>query len=412
MGANRVDYEMNFPSDDQLLGTEDFLLMNPGNPELTEISDLTALAEQTVYKIFEEMNLVSNRRRYVHYFINGNQRSTTPQRAGSFIFEDAQQPSSEMINEWFPDNTGGDLYKVEDWFEFDRNGYDLLANNDADLMRRTILINGQQTLTLTPYRYMFRKRRVGPGTSANNYAQLFSLIDAVSPADNPNSATIDPVAFGAVADWEYWMHVFAIQLTVGNWDSYGWERGKNDYIYNAGGRFYQMTWDVDYCMGLGRPANEPLFASNDPRVLAMFNTPAIVRAYWRSFEELVNGPFRNENLDPFIDTRASVLTANGVDIDLTAVASIKTFIGERRAFLMGQLGTVAAPFTAQGTVVAGADTNLFVVNGTAPVTVKDITVNGAVYPVVWTSVTNFTLRLVLNPDLNQFQIQGLDRHVH
>lgn len=407
-GANRVDYEMNFPEDDSMLGATDFLLNNPGNPTLATLSDLSAVAEHTVFKVFEDMHLPHNRRRFIHWFVNGSQRSTTAQREGNFIFEDVQQPSSDMTEQFFP-GQGGQLFKVDDWFEFERNGFDIHANNDADLARRTVILDGVATLTPGPYRFMFRKRAIG-ATSANDYSQIFELIDAASPPEDPDSLTIDPVVFGEVADWEQWMRVFAIQRAVGNWDSYGWERGKNDYLFRpGGGLFLHMPWDIDYSMGLGRPANEPLFASNDPRVRAMFNTPAIVRAYWRSFEELVNGPFSNENLDPFIDTRVGTLLDNLVDVDLEAVDGIKTYIGERRAFIQSQLATVQTEFTVDGPASLTISSNLVVFTGTAPVGVKSITVNGEVYPVTWTSVTNFMLRLIVYPGMNQFTLEGLDR---
>jgi hypothetical protein len=41
--------------------------------------------------------------------------------------------------------------------------------------------------------------------------------------------------------------------------------------------------------------------------------------------------------------------------------------------------------------------------------VKQITLNGAVYPVAWTSSTSFFVRVVLNPGLNDISLQGLDR---
>src|SRR5436190_2020259 len=236
-GTNRVDYVMNFPEDDSLLGTTDFVLNNPGNPEINIISDLSAMAEQTVNKIIDGMGpgLVHNHRRYIHLFVNGSQRSTIPgQREGNFIFEDSQQPNGDMISQWFPNDAGGQLFKVEDWFEFENDGFQIEANNDADLTRRTILLPspgtpasaGSPTLLPTlvpaPYRFMFRKRSVNIGSSANDYSQIFALIDAVSPADCPPpcgpTQLVDPVAFSTVADWEEWMRFLAVQRTVGNWD--------------------------------------------------------------------------------------------------------------------------------------------------------------------------------------------------
>lgn len=407
-GPLRVDYEMNFPDDEPLLGATDFVLNNSGNPDRFVVSDTSALAEQTVYRIFEGLGLVHNHRRYFHMFVNGSQRSKAYEREGNFIFEDSQQPNGDMIAQWFPDGGAGQLYKVEDWFEFERNGFDISAFDDADLVRHTRLIDGVETFLPGPYRFKFRKRSVGVGNSANDYSLIYSLIDAVSPAENPNSATLDPDVLAASVNWEAWMRHFAVQRAVGNWDSYGWERGKNDYLINTGAGFVHMPWDIDYSLGLGRPATEPLFGTSDPRLAVMYGNPAIQRAYWRAFEDLVNGPFRSEVVDPFLDVRAAVLVANNVDIDLDAVARIKTYVSERRAYIQGQLATVTATFGVQGSTNYSTDDNLLTLTGSAPVAVKTITLNGLAYPVTWTSVTNFLLRVVVNPGMNDLVFQAFD----
>lgn len=409
-GPNRVDYEMNFPGDDPLLGATDFVLNNPGNPDILITSDLSALAEQTVYRVMGLMGLIENHRRYIHFFVNGNQRSSTTQREGNFIFEDSQQPNGDMIAQWFPEDAGGQLFKVDDWFEFEDNGFDIAANNDADLTRRTILLDGQPTLVPAPYRFMFRKRSVSVGSSANDYSPIFALVDAASPADNPTNSTVDPAALGAVADWEQWMRVMAIQRAVGNWDSYGWRRGKNDYWYKpASGPFRRMTWDIDYSMGLGGRWDEPLFESNDPRVVAMFNTPELVRAYWRGFADLVAGPFTSGMLEPFIESRSAALVANDINIDLAAVEAIKTYIGQRQVFLQAQLLTVTVPFAVLGPTAFETTNNLLVITGTAPVNVTQVLLNGVVYPVTWINPTNFVLRVGLASGVNDFVLTAQDR---
>lgn len=407
-GPNRVDYEMNFPDDDPLLGATDFVLNNAGNPDISTITDLSAVAEQTVYKIFEGLGVVHNHRRYIHFFVNGSQRSKAYERDGNFIFEDSQQPNGDMIEQWFPNDGGGQIFKVEDWFEFDPNGFDIRANNDADLARRTTNIDGVETFQPGPYRFMFRKRSIGVGNSANDYSLIYRLIDAVSPPENPNSATVDPDVVGAFVNWEAWMRHFAVQRAVGNWDSYGWERGKNDYLYSTAAGFVHMPWDIDYSLGLGRGPTEPLFASNDPRITAMFNTPAIVRAYWRAFDDLVAGAFSNETLDPFIDARVEALLANDIDIDLDAVANIKAYIGARQAYLQTQLQTVAAPFAVDGPAAFSTTNNLIILTGTAPVSVKTVQLNGIDYPVTWTSATNFLIRVVVEPGFNNLVFTGVD----
>lgn len=409
-GPLRVDYVMNFPEDEPLLGSRDFVLNNPGNPDRFTVSDLSAINERTAYKIFEGMGLPFNNRRFIHFFVNGSQRSTCYERSGNFIFEDSQQPNGDMIEQWFPDDSVGQLFKVEDWFEFERDGFNVNAYNDADLARRTTMINGRPTFMPGTYRFQFRKRSVNVGNSANDFAPIYALIDAVSPASNPTNNVIDVDAFSAVADWETWMRHFATQRAVGNFDTYGWERGKNDYLYfGATNGSVHMPWDVDYALGLGKPANEPLFASNDPRVLAMFNTPAILRAYWRAFNDLVNGPLNNAVLDPFMDARVQALTNNNINIDLDAVAVIKSYIAARRAYLQSQLATVAVPFAIHGPASFSTSDNLLFITGTAPVGVKTITLNGLTYPMTWTTATSFQVRVVLHAGLNTFTLNGYDR---
>lgn len=408
-GPLRVDYVMNFPDDDPFLGSTDFVLNNPGNPDQYTISDQSAVSEHVVYKIFEGLGLPNNHRRYIHFFVNGSQRSKAYERAGNFIFEDSQQPNGDMVAEWFPNDAGGQLFKVEDWFEFADNGFDVTAYNDADLSRRTIALNGQQTFVPAPYRFMFRKRSVGVGNSANDYSTIYALIDAASPAENPTNSMMDPDVFAAAADYEAWMRHFAVHRTIGNFDSYGWMRGKNDYLYRTANGFAHMPWDVDYALGLGRGPYEPLFETTDPRVAAMFNTPIIVRAYWRAFYDLVNGPFSNAYLDPFIDSRVNALLANNIDIDLNAVTNIKAYIYERQAFLQNELATVDVPFAVDAPAFFETETNFLVLTGTAPVGVKTITLNGVAYPMTWTSPTHFVMRFALHSGYNTYTLQGFDR---
>lgn len=407
-GAQRCDYALDFPSDDPMLGANGFVVNNSGNPSNTTTSDLSAQAEQTSVIIFREIGLHYNYRRYIHVFVNGSQRSTSANVSGNFIFEDSQQPNADAIDEWFHDDTDGDFFKIEDWFEFPDNGYDFSSNNDADLTRR--LIPGTTQLSTAPYRFMFRKRAVGPGESASDYASFFKIVDAASPPANPGGP-IDFASLDAIVNWEQWMRIFAVQRAVGNWDSYGWERGKNDYLYKpVNGRFEQMPWDIDFTMGVGgRPASQDLFgAVSDPRVSAMRNEPLIMRAYWRGFYDIVNGPLNSAFLDPILDAKQAALRANNVTVDSGTLGTIKSYIAARRQFLLDQLAANSAPFAVSGNATFSTSNNLVVLTGTAPFEVNTINVNGTPYPVKWTTATTWNIFLAVGPGLNVLNIQGYD----
>src|SRR5439155_26828931 len=220
-------------------------------------TDTSAQSEQSSYIIFNEIGIHYNHRRYMHMFVNGIQRSKNPLTAtANFIFEDAQQPNGDVVEEWYPDDSDGQLFKIEDWFEFDDAGQGF-SNNDADLSRRTILLNGVPTLTIAPYRFMFRRRAVTAGESANDYTHFFSMVNTVTPTGSSTSGFLDPItdvaAVNSKINLEQWMRIIAVQHTIGNWDSYGYERGKNCYSYRGqqGGRFELLTWDIDFTMGIG-----------------------------------------------------------------------------------------------------------------------------------------------------------------
>ncbi|HXJ73506.1 MAG TPA: lamin tail domain-containing protein, partial [Candidatus Dormibacteraeota bacterium] len=322
--GSRVDYVCNFPEDDRFLGATDTVLATTGNPESNHGTDNSAQTEQASYIIFREMGLQYNHRRWIHLFINGNERSMGDNlnpsgQLVSWVMEDTQQPNADMVEEWFPDDSDGELFKIEDWFEFTDAGT-RGPNEDADLGRRENVINGKTVLNPAPYRFMWRKRAVNSGESANDFRSISELINTVSPTatytELSNLPIPDPAAFDRLADVEEWMRIFSVQHAVGNWDSYGYERGKNAYTYKPkGGRFVQWTWDIDFTMGVGgNGATTSVYSlggDGDRRVEGMWGTPVIRRMYWRAFEDMMNGPWNNSYMDPILDAKAAALAAHG-----------------------------------------------------------------------------------------------------
>ncbi len=410
----RVDYVMNFPDDDQLLGTTDFVINNVGNPSGNTSSDTSGLAEQTSYEIFKGINIHYNYRRYIHYFVNGQQRSITGNRVGNFIMEDSQQPNGDVIEQWWPEDSEGQLYKIEDWFEFNDAGT-AQHNNDAQLTRRTTTFNGVTTLKLAPYRFMWRKRSVSASESANNYTNLLTMVDIVSPVSNPGMSPLSDAVvkqFAQIADFEQWMRIFAVQHTVGNWDCYGYNRGKNAYTYRPNfGRFAQMTWDIDFTMGVGGDgATTGLFnVSTEPRVAAMYATPEIVRASWRAYQDIVNGPLSVAHMFPLIDARSAAFAANNVNHDLNTVTTVKNFLTARQSYIQSQLAGVGGTWNLAANNITSSS-NLVFVTGTAPINVKFIEFNGVFYPIEWTTTTGWRVRLPMSlAGNNIFNVQAYDR---
>jgi hypothetical protein len=414
MGGNRVDYVFNFPEDDLMLGQTDFVINTVGNPSGATASDGSAQSEQTSYIIFREMDIHYNYRRYVHMFVNGDRRSLNG--GVPFIMEDSQQPNGDVVKEWWPDDSEGQLYKIEDRFEYNDAGDSHGGNEgNAQLTRQMSLYNGVSQLKLAHYRFMWRKRSVSSADSASDYTNLFAVVDIVSPTTN---STVDPLPdyivkqLNQVVDLEQWMRIFAVQHTVGNWDSYGYRRGKNAYTYRPNrGKFAQMTWDIDFTMGVGGDGTgQNLFdvGAKEPRIDAMFRTPEIRRMYWRAFQDIINGPLNNSYLDPILDAKAAAHAANGVQYQVGVVGTIKSYITGRRAYILSQIPSAAFNITSATNFTTGS--NIVTLTGTAPINVKFFEINGIPYPVTWTSETNWSLRIPMGvAGSNYFVLQGFDR---
>ncbi|HWQ90658.1 MAG TPA: lamin tail domain-containing protein, partial [Clostridia bacterium] len=163
--GNACDYEVNFQKDDALLGVTDFVLGTIGNLN----SDPSFQAERTAYWISRQLGAPYLHRRYVRLFFNGQLRSQ--------VYEDCQQPNSDVVSGFFPEDDAGDLFKIEDWFEFDDTGDNRLGNIDATLGNFTTTGGAKKTAR---YRWNWRAR--ARGSLPSDFTNLFTLVDAVNAA--------------------------------------------------------------------------------------------------------------------------------------------------------------------------------------------------------------------------------------
>ena len=105
VGAS-CDYDMGFPADDPFLGETDINLFRPGNGG----GDGTGQAEIHGYWFGSQFGIPFLYCRPVFVIVNGQRRET--------VFLDAQQPNGDFVRQWYPDDSGGDLHKVQFGFEF------------------------------------------------------------------------------------------------------------------------------------------------------------------------------------------------------------------------------------------------------------------------------------------------------
>ncbi len=387
-GSIGGDYIFSFPPDDPFLGAEDIAFVTVGNLG----SDDALQREQAAFWTLEKMGVPNLHRRFCHFYNNGNRQGT--------IYEDTEEPDGDYARAWTPDYGKGDLHKIEDWFEFDDSASSF-SNVDATLQKFTTTGGA---LKLARYRWDWRLR--SPKDSASNYTNLFALVEAANREDAAYTEQVENQV-----DIEEWMRVFAVEHAVGNWDAYGYNRGKNMYAYKPGdGRWIMMPWDIDFVLGSSSDGTSTdVFGVNDPVISRMYNHPPFQRAYWRAFRDIVSGPFVADNMGPILDQRYQTLIANGIS-PVANPTSIKSWVAQRKTYLESRLKSVDSAFaiTSNSGNDYSTSKSLITLTGTAPIDVKTIEINGVTYPVTWTGLNTWSLNFPLSQSANHLAITGLD----
>ena len=418
--ATLCGYTFSFPADDLFLNTDEILLDWPTR-------DLTAQREQLSYWMAAQVGLPFNYRRHVRLYVNGVGAASRPQvyGNGTQIYEDLQTPGSDFLESWFPEGES-DLYKIQAW----RRDYKFPArpspNGESYYGALQSFIDQAGRQHLARHRWTWRKRAIKE--SANEYSTLFNLIAVGNATSSPNYFS----AVDSFMNVEQWMRVLAWERVIGNLDSYGNRTGQNMYgVKPPGKRWQLLPFDSDLCFGadpggsedptsdlFGISPSAPPTDSGVPDPVAITRlrdgSPAGRRAYWRAFQDFVNGPMQPSNYLAEANAKYSALLANGVVQDngtpVSNPSPVSSWIDQRRAYIQSQLNSVATSF-AVATPPGNHTTNrnLVTLTGTAPVDVQTIAINGIEANVNWTSATAWSLQVVLTNGANPIAIDGLDR---
>lgn len=378
-------YVFNLPEDDAFLNETELNLDGLEQPG----RDNTMQRERMSFWIANQLDIPFSHQRYIHLYVNGQKRGT--------VFTDSQQPNGDYISSWFPQHDEGDIYKIDDWFEFD-DSVNREFNVDATLQNFTTTGGVKKQAR---YRWSWEKKSLR-GID-DDYSSLFDLVDAL----NSPSQSRPP---HSIIDEDEWMRAFATRHIVGDWDGYGYNRGKNTFSFKPDAGLWQMLlWDLDFSLGGGSDGpTTSMFnrIGHDTGLSYIYNDPVFVRAYYRAMLDAVNGPLLAANIDPVMDANYRVFQLNGLST-ISAPTAVKSWVQQRRSYLVSQLNNVAANFDVLGNNYS-TNRNLVTLAGTAPVSVKTIRINGVAYPVTWTSNTRWQASVPVSQQTNPFVVEGFD----
>ena len=292
-----------------------------------EGGDRGPLQERASYWFYKQMGLQFSMQEYVRLIMNGQTAN---------IYEDVQKIDGDYIDKWFPGDTDGYIHKIDDYFEYSANGTGF-TNWDEGLK-----YDSSHPLLKETYRWGFEKRS---HRENDNWDHIFDF--AVAMNTNSSRSTYEQ-KIESVIHPEHFARVLAIRHAVGDWDSYGYRRGKNNYFYYAlpECKWYLLPWDIDFTLGSGDGASTNVFSMNSgqfPEVYQFVNYPKYRQMYLDALAELVNGLWQTSygtsnpptEFDKFLDDAANALIADGQGSGRRD--GIKDFVRNRRNYILTQI---------------------------------------------------------------------------
>lgn len=385
--SGRASFRVKFASDDPFLDNDELNI-----DSLERDRDPTMQRERAAYQIAEQLGLPYSYQRYIYLSFNG--------MPYTYVFADVMHIEKDYLEMWF-DDEDGELVKIDDWPEFKNfTG----GENDGFVKRDASLENFTTTGGVKKrarYRWNWNNAPKG-GSPYDTLANILRLVDAANITNNGYTAAIE-----AVADVPQWMRVIALRHIIGDWDSFGYGRGKNMSMYlPPGGTWQLIPWDMDFALGAngGDSSSADLFAVEDtmPAVKRMTEHPPFRRYYWQALNDAVQGPLLAARVDPAMDEFYARLSADGVSV--SSASDPKSWASARRTYMVNQLN----PMTNFALAIWNVSTNQNAVtlSGVAPIQMYSFTFNGVEYHPVWTTPTNWSVTLALTSGTTTITVAG------
>ena len=243
------------------------------------------------------------------------------------------------------------------------------------------------------YNFMIKNHR-----EADDYTSFIALVKAWSlPANNP---ALDAQT-RQLMDLNQWMRAYALVSLCSVGDMYTFGNNHNFFTYQrpSDGRFVYFPWDMDFAFSRG--ASGALVG--DQNLGKIVNLPGNLRLMYAHMLDIIGVSFNTAYMTYWTDHYDNFAPGQSY------AGSLST-IGARVPFVQSQIaaGGGNSPFAVTGTNVITTSNNLITLAGTAPVQVQRITINGRDYPVTWSSISAWTLRVPVSNPTNTLLVEAFD----
>jgi hypothetical protein len=376
---------------------------------------------------------VDARERISHYLIRQQNQGSVPvpyaedfvlvrwqvNDATSGVREHYWVPDGDFVSLWFPGDDDGDFFEMDDRFLFNDAG-GRAGNADARVLYPPPYgTNDSNGDNKENYRY-FHGLRAKNG--ADEYANFIAWAKVMDPS-RTNDATFDQQIWDYM-NVEEMLRMWAVEMNIDDWDSWGLSRGKNCYLYRGelDGRFNLIAWDLELTFGNTGSFNIPLSPTDNfspggfGEVNRLMNRPKIRRMYYSILDEMVNGPDRWFHSDHLGDYAARL---QALGMTNTGIAAPGGFIDQRAAIVQQRLQAAVYPqvrlvITTNGGNNFSTAQSAVSLQGTAPAEISEMLIvngsdDGTIYSPAYSNMTSWTIAgIPLLPGANALTVIGMD----
>jgi len=353
-------YVVKLPRENELQGYKKFKLDNRGS----EIN------ERVVYYLIRSNNNFGRdaapfgRSTYARPFFNGSS-------AGS-VFERVEIPSKQFLERWWPNDSEGVLYKVDDLFLVNLPQGNHRANRDAFV--RYPPDGGGNGENEEEYRWYFLHRS---REKYDDFSEMIDLAKFFTPTQT-NAQAYNAGLFDKV-NVESTLRTFAVEVNVGDWDTWGTDRGKNCFFYRPriDGRWVLIGWDKDLTFENPNDGRTPIIPGKFQETARLVNSPGGKRVYHSVMNEMLATFYNASYLNRFFSEHAKDKNGRAI-VGLPGSATTQAnFLTGRSSVMRAAVGQTNVKFElvtggAEGVVNSTEPT--INVEGTAPLTLAQIVV--------------------------------------
>jgi hypothetical protein len=202
-------------------------------------------------------------------------------------------------------------------------------------------------------------------------------------------------------DIDQWMRAYALVSLCSVGDMYSFGNNHNLFTYSrpSDGKFVYFPWDMDFAFTGG--ATRALVG--DQNIARIVNLPGNLRRLYGHMLDIISVSFNSSYMSYWTAHYASLAPGQSYANSLNTIAARVPFV---TTTINGAGGNAA--FVVAGTNLFTTNANLITLSGTAPVTVQTIRINGQDFPIVWTSISAWSVKVPISASSNLLEVTAYD----